>query len=349
MDVFELDHVPVPPDNTTPVAVYVPVPPTQIEEVPETTPEISAVVAIIVIGTRGDKQGFIDAQKREDVIEIWNDVFMEYEKKDGKVIGKLKQKNVDTGAGLERITAVMQGKRTAYDTDIFREIFGKIEEFTTKDDVKSKRIIADHIRASVFMISDGVKPANNGAGYVLRRLLRRATRFADVLGFKHGSLFWLAGTVIEKFKDIYPELSQNSENIKKEIEKEESKFRETLEKGMKEFEKGTDPFVLFTTYGFPFELTLELAKEKGISIDVEDFNKKMAEHQKLSQTASAGMFKGGLANHNEQTIRLHTAHHLLLAGLFHRLSNSGEVISPKIDSAWISFAIINSPTKKNKK
>ncbi len=270
-----------------------------------------------MLGTVGDldKQGFIDAQKREDVIEIWNDVFMEYEKKDGKVIGKLKQKNVDTGAGLERITAVMQGKRTAYDTDIFREIFGKIEEFTTKDDVKSKRIIADHIRASVFMISDGVKPANNGAGYVLRRLLRRATRFADVLGFKHGSLFWLAGTVIEKFKDIYPELSQNSENIKKEIEKEESKFRETLEKGMKEFEKGTDPFVLFTTYGFPFELTLELAKEKGISIDVEDFNKKMAEHQKLSQTASAGMFKGGLANHNEQTIRLHTAHHLLLAGL----------------------------------
>jgi alanyl-tRNA synthetase len=278
-----------------------------------------------MIGTVGDlnKEEFIAAQKREDVIEIWNDVFMEYEKKDGKVIGKLTQKNVDTGAGLERMTAVMQGKHTAYDTDLFAEIFGKIDEFTKVDDIKSKRIVADHIRASVFMISDGVVPGNAGAGYVLRRLTRRATRFSDVLGFKHGSLFWLAETVIEKYKDVYPELLQNAETIKKEIDKEESKFRETLEKGMKEFEKGTDPFVLFTTYGFPFELTLELAKEKGISINVEDFNKKMAEHQKLSQTASAGMFKGGLANHNEQTIRLHTAHHLLLAAL-------QAVVDPKI-------------------
>jgi alanyl-tRNA synthetase len=270
-----------------------------------------------------DKQGFIDAQKREDVIEIWNDVFMEYEKKDGKVIGKLKQKNVDTGAGLERMTAVMQGKNTAYDTDLFLEIFGKIEEFTTSTDMKAKRIVADHIRSSVFMISDGVIPSNNGAGYVLRRLLRRATRFSDMLGFKHGSLFWLTETVIEKYKSAYPELEKNREIIKKEIDKEESKFRETLAKGLKEFEKGVDPFVLFTTYGFPIELTLELAKEKGIQVDIEDFNKKLAEHQKLSQTASAGMFKGGLANHNEQTIKLHTAHHLLLAGL-------QAVVSPSI-------------------
>lgn len=286
------------------------------------------------VGQEVLKDKFIEECKKENIIEIWNDVFMEYEKKDGKVIGKLKQKNVDTGAGLERITAVMQGKRTAYDTDLFVEICKKIEElsglkFGDKTDEeyialgdqcwvdtrRKMRVVADHIRASVFMICDGVIPANNAAGYVLRRLLRRAVRYADVLGFKNGSLFWLADTVIEKFKDVYPEILQNAEIIKKEIDKEENKFRETLAKGLKEFEKGTDPFVLFTTYGFPIELTLELAKEKDIQIDIEDFNKKMIEHQKLSQTASAGMFKGGLANHNEQTIRLHTAHHLLLAGL----------------------------------
>jgi len=278
-----------------------------------------------MLGNVGDlnKQEFIKAQKREDIIEIWNDVFMEFEKKDGKVIGKLNQKNVDTGAGLERMTAVMQDVRTAYDTDLFKEIFVKINSsinsFTSVDNseenLKRKRIIADHIRTSVFMIGDGVVPANNQRGYILRRLLRRAVRYADVLGLKHGSLIFLVDTVIEKYGEVYLELIKNKEIIKKEIDKEENKFRETLEHGMKEFEKGYDAFTLFTTYGFPLELTLELAKEKGIEIDTEDFHKKMAEHQKLSQTASAGMFKGGLANHNEETIRLHTAHHLLLAAL----------------------------------
>jgi len=274
-----------------------------------------------MVGNTGDltKEGFIEAQEKEDVIEIWNDVFMEYEKKDGKVIGKLAQKNVDTGAGLERMTAVMQGKKTAYDSDLFVEIFNKIDSFTNKDNstenLRLKRIVADHVRTSVFMIGDGVFASNNQAGYILRRLLRRAVRYADMLGFKHGSLFWIADTVIEKYKGFYNELEKNKEIIKKEIDKEENKFRETLENGLKEFEKGRDAFTLFTTYGFPIELTLELAQEKGIKIDLEDFKKKMEEHQKLSATASAGMFKGGLANHNEKTIRLHTAHHLLLAGL----------------------------------
>lgn len=274
-----------------------------------------------MVGNIGDltEEGFIVAQEKENVIEIWNDVFMEYEKKDGKVIGKLAQKNVDTGAGLERMTAVMQGKKTAYDTDLFVEIFNKIDSFTDKDNNREnlilKRIIADHVRTSVFMIGDGVFASNNQAGYILRRLLRRAVRYADMLGFKHGSLFWIADTVIEKYKEFYPELDTNKEIIKKEIDKEENKFRETLENGLKEFEKGRDAFTLFTTYGFPIELTEELAREKGIKIDLEDFKKKMEEHQKLSATSSAGMFKGGLANHNEKTIRLHTAHHLLLAGL----------------------------------
>ena len=268
-------------------------------------------------GTVGDldKAGFIDATQKETVIEIWNDVFMEYEKKDGKVIGKLAQRNVDTGAGLERITAVMQGKQTGYDTDIFQTIMGKIDEFTSKENDRAKRIVADHVRTGVFMISDGVLPANNAQGYILRRLLRRAVRYADTLGMKHGSLFHIADSVMEKYKDVYPEILANAEKTKNEIEKEESKFRQTLERGIKEFERGEDPFVLFTTYGFPIELTLELAKEKGVEINLDEFNTKMAEHQKLSQTASVGMFKGGLANHNEMTVRLHTAHHLLLASL----------------------------------
>lgn len=262
-----------------------------------------------------DKDGFIKNTKEEKVIEIWNDVFMEYEKKDGKVVGKLSQKNVDTGAGLERMTAVMQGKMTAYDTDLFAGIMGKISEFSTVDNVKAKRIVADHVRSATFMIADGVIPSNTHRGYILRRLLRRAVRYADVLGFKHGSLFWLSNVIIEQYKNVYPELAENAEKIKKEIDAEESKFRETLENGMREFDKGKDAFILFTTYGFPLELTLELSEERGIKIDLEDFNKKMAEHQKLSQTSSAGMFKGGLANHNDKTIKLHTAHHLLLASL----------------------------------
>ena len=261
-------------------------------------------------------EAFVQAVKDERVIEIWNDVFMEYEKQGGKVVGKLAQKNVDTGAGLERITAVMQKKQTAYDTDIFEGVFGKIDEFTGgAGDMRAKRIIADHVRTAAFMIADGVVPANAAQGYILRRLLRRAVRFSDVLGMKHGSLGWIAETVIEKYASAYPELPAHKEKIRNEIDHEESKFRQTLEKGIKEFEKGTDPFILATTYGFPFELTLELAKEQGKTIDVEDFKTKMTEHQKLSQTSSAGMFKGGLANHNEKTIRLHTAHHLLLAAL----------------------------------
>jgi len=277
-----------------------------------------------VEGNVGDlsEEEFVKAVKDERVIEIWNDVFMEYEKKEGKVIGKLAQKNVDTGAGLERMTAVMQGKKTAYDTDIFAPIMGKIDEFSSVENVVARRVVADHVRTAVFMIADGVKPSNTDRGYVLRRLLRRAVRFADTLNMKSGSLYHIAGTVIEKYKDIYSSILQNTEIVLSEINKEESKFRETLSKGIKEFEKGIDPFVLFTTYGFPIELTEELAKEKGQTIDIEDFKNKMAEHQKLSQTSSAGMFKGGLANSSEKTIKLHTAHHLLLAALQEKFGKS---------------------------
>jgi len=268
-------------------------------------------------GELGDltKEEFINECDEQKIVEIWNDVFMEYEKKDGKIIGKLKKQNVDTGAGLERISMVMQGADSLFETDLFVPIMDKINEFTVSHDERAKRIVADHIKTAVFMISHGVIPSNTHRGYILRRLLRRAVRYSDILDFKHDSLFLIAEIVIEKYKNIYPELLENAETVKKEINKEEARFRETLAKGLKEFEKGTDPFVLFTTYGFPIELTVELAREKGNTIDLDDFNKKMAEHQKLSQTSSAGMFKGGLANHSEKTIRLHTAHHLLLAGL----------------------------------
>ena len=277
---------------------------------------------------------FVKADDDGKVIEIWNNVFMQYEKKDGEVVGKLAKHNVDTGMGLERIAMVAQGVKTVFDTDLFMPIISKIEQLTGLqygdktdeeylktdnkcwvDTRKEIRIIADHIRTAVFMIGDGAIPSNMGAGYVLRRIIRRAVRFGDKIGMKEKDLLSISDIVIVNYGVAYPELVKNKNIITNEIEKEENKFRETLNKGLKEFEKGTDPFVLFTTYGFPVELTEELAKEKGIEIDKEDFNKKMQVHQSLSQTASAGMFKGGLANHSDKTLRLHTAHHLLLAGL----------------------------------
>jgi len=165
------------------------------------------------------------------------------------------------------------------------------------------------------MITDGVILSNTGRGYILRRLLRRVIRFSNEISLQSGSFEKIIDIIIDKYKEPYPELKKNIDNIKREINNEEKKFRQTLEKGLREFEKGVDPFILFTTYGFPIELTLELATEGRIKIDLEDFNKKMKEHQNLSKISSAGMFKGGLVNHSEKTIKLHTAHHLLLAGL----------------------------------
>lgn len=292
------------------------------------------------VGQEISKEKFIEETKNENIIEIWNDVFMEYKKKDGKVVGKLAQKNVDTGAGLERMTAVMQGKQTAYDADIFEEIMESIKSQSDNYNEQSARIVADHIRTSVFMIADGVFPSNTDRGYVLRRLLRRAIRHADNLKFLIG-LGPVFSAVVGKYNKIYLNILSNEKIISNEIRKEEEKFRKTLEAGLKEFEKffyknenitevslsGQEMFDLYQTFGFPFELSIEEVNKKRklqnlpeinkdvVSLLEKDFKKKMEEHQKLSATASAGMFKGGLANHNEKTIRLHTAHHLLLAGL----------------------------------
>lgn len=233
-------------------------------------------------------------------VETWNIVFNEYfcdgsrEKLDkGEAnLKKLDILGIDTGMGLERLLATVQKKQSIFGTDLFNN-----------EKTKEERIMADHVKTSLFLIADGVMPANTGAGYIVRRLIRRAVRFSKNP----------LAPEIEKIKRIYEGVYALDD--RGEIEKEENKFKETLNRGLKEFEKGIDPFILATTYGFPIELTLELAKERGVVIDVESFNKKIAEHQKLSQTAGAGMFKGGLANHNEKTIKLHTAHHLLLAGL----------------------------------
>ncbi|MDQ5883180.1 MAG: alanyl-tRNA synthetase [Patescibacteria group bacterium] len=262
-----------------------------------------------VTGKCGDlsQDDFLRAQKEEKVIEIWNNVFMEYESKDGKVVGKLAQKNVDTGMGLERITAVINGKDNVYDTDCFDYIFSQIPG----SEEKSKRVISDHIRASCFLISDGVIPGNTDRAYILRRLLRGAIRHAKKSGLE--SVSNLIYSVCEKYKGTY---NLNSEHIKSVIEAEENKFLNTLEKGLKEFEKGErDAFLLFTSYGFPVEMTTELAKEKGENIDLDLFNQKMKDHQDKSRAGGEQKFKGGLAGTSDAIVKLHTAHHLLLAAL----------------------------------
>ena len=267
------------------------------------------------VGKEISHDEFLNLIKQEKFIEIWNDVFMEYEKKDGKVIGKLSQKNVDTGAGLERLTAVMQGKQTAYDTDLLLPIIESIKNSAGEYyNEKSARIITDHVRTAVFMLNDNVVPSSNDKGYILRRLIRRAVRHVDILNLTYGSLLNKIEYIISIYENIYPELVAKKDFIKKEFDKEEIKFRNTLKNGLKEFEKGTDPFII-ATYGFPIELTEELAAEKGIVINRAKFDREMAEHQEKSRAGAEQKFKGGLGGTSDKIIRSHTAHHLLLAAL----------------------------------
>lgn len=271
------------------------------------------------------KEEYLEADERQDVVEIWNDVFMEYEKKDGKVIGKLLLSNVDTGSGLERVTMAIQRKDNVFDTDIFEPILQKIKFLAGDniDNMRATRIVADHIRTAVFMISDGVRPSNTDQGYILRRLIRRAVRYADVLGVGHGMLSELVPTISLKYSDIYKNVSEKEGMIVKEIWEEEDKFRKTLERGLKEFNRiaedgnvtGGDAFMLFSTYGFPIEMTEEFAKEKNISVDRAGFDAEFKKHQDISRKGASQKFKGGLADGSEKTTALHTATHLMLAGL----------------------------------
>lgn len=239
-------------------------------------------------------------------IEIWNIVFNEYYQNPDKTLRPLEIKGIDTGMGLERLAMVSQGVDNIFQTDLFE---GRSLRLLKGPSLRAARIVADHIRSAVFLIADGVTPSNTDRGYILRRLLRRAIRYAA------GDLKPLAESVIEKYGDIYLNLKSESSKIKREIEQEESKFRETLARGLKEFERGADPFTLFTSYGFPLDLIKELAAEKGQPIDEEKFAEAMKRHQELSRAGAAQKFKGGLADHNPETIKLHTAHHLLLKAL----------------------------------
>ncbi len=278
-------------------------------------------------------------------VEIGNNVFMEYVKTENG-FEKLKQQNVDFGGGLERILAAAVGQQAVFDTDVFKPLFdvmyeslGRGNEILSGDEVKKVRIIADHIRAGTFMVSDGVAPSNKDRGYFLRRLLRRTMVMAKLLNFQGHWLEALVGKVIAIYAQSYPELVENSEQIFAVILEEQKKFETTLDKGLKEFEKlmsgsesannvsalpvgrqmtrisGKDAFDLYQTYGFPWELTKELAESMGQKIDHKEFETEFKKHQELSRTASAGQFKGGLASHSDKIVRLHTATHLMNAAL----------------------------------
>ena len=276
-------------------------------------------------------------------MEIWNNVFMQYNRIDEKTLLPLEKKNVDTGMGLERTNCILQGKTSVYLTEVFQPIIAKIEALSgytygsDEEKDKSVRIIADHARASVFIIGDvrGVSPDRVGAGYVLRRLIRRAVRHGMKLGIEKSFLADIAEVIIENFKCAYPELETNADKVKKELTAEEEKFRVTLKNGEAEFQKllpnlmknpkkeisGKVAFRLYDTFGFPLELTQELGAENGFTVDVEGFKEAEKKHQEASKSLDAGQAKGGLAEQSDTTTKYHTATHLLQQALVNVLGD----------------------------
>jgi alanyl-tRNA synthetase len=258
-------------------------------------------------------------------VEIWNNVFMTYNRKEDGTLEPLKQKNVDTGMGYERTLAALTGEQSAYETDLFLPLIKKIEELSKKtyaSEKKNMRIIADHLRAAVFLIGDqnGIVPSNVDQGYVLRRLIRKAIRLGKLIGIGGCFTVQIAEIVVKEYKDSYPELHQNYSKILFELEKEEHKFNSTLEQGLKEFDKiavqskmisGKEAFLLFQSYGFPLEMTQELAVEKNIKVDAVGFKKEFEHHQELSRVGAEQKFKGGLSDASAETTKLHTATHIL--------------------------------------
>ena len=259
-------------------------------------------------------------------VEIWNNVFMEYFK-DKNGYSKLKQKNVDTGLGLERMTMLLQGKETPFDTELFAPIMKKLEELQKIDSIESRRIVAEHLRSSMMIVSDGGRPSNLDRGYVLRRLIRRMIRHMNKLQINLDELSTLIDINVDNLKEMYPDLAKNKEIIKSVILGEKEKFVKTLVNGEREFQKeinklkdtkklsGKVVFKLYDTYGFPPEVTKELAKESGYEIDMKEFEELFKAHQEKSRAGSEQKFKGGLAEQNEITIAYHTATHLLNAAL----------------------------------
>ena len=267
-------------------------------------------------------------------LEIWNDVFMQYNKQADGTFAPLAQKNVDTGMGLERTICVLNGKKTVYETDAFTDILAKIAELSghtygeNEEVTKAFRIIADHMRTSTFILGDdrGVSPSNTDQGYILRRLIRRAVRYAMQLGMPEGFTCEIAKVIINQYKDVYPELERNSAFVLDQLKLEEGRFARTLKQGNKEFDKvasrvengtldGLSAFHLYDTYGFPIEMTCELARERGLKVDIPAFEECFKQHQATSHAGAEQRFKGGLADHSEETTKLHTATHLLHAAL----------------------------------
>ena len=262
-------------------------------------------------------------------VEIWNNVFMEYLKTSDGKYQKLKQQNVDTGLGLERMAMLLQGKKTPFEIEIFKPVMDKLEELEKVDDIASRRIVAEHLRSSMMIILDGGIPSNVDRGYILRRLIRRMTRRLRKLQIDTNQISTLIDISIDAQKELYPELETNKERIKTVIIEEINKFEKTLERGEREFNKivnklkaenkdtisGQDLFTLYETYGFPPEVTQDLAEEQGIKIDNTEFDRLFKEHQEKSRIGSEQKFKGGLSGNGEMETKYHTATHLLNAAL----------------------------------
>lgn len=309
-----------------------------------------------------DSETFYDTEKNHDskfgkfchlncdcgrFLEFGNSVFMQYQKtKNGW--SELKQKNVDFGGGLERLATIIQNKPNAYQTDLFWPICERLAELARVDyssDSRAFEIIADHVRAATFLIADSTIPSNVQQGYFVRRLIRRAIRFGRLLNLKENFLPILVEEVVKILGSNYPKLADQKAMVIEEISKEETKFRATLEKGLQQFEKiaqsgsisGHDAFILYSTYGFPIEITEELALEREIKVDRQSFDQEIKTHQELSRTASAGMFKGGLADQSEATTKLHTAAHLLLQALRLVLGNHIEQRGSNITAERLRF------------
>lgn len=261
-------------------------------------------------------------------IEIWNNVFMEFYK-DKNGYRKLEQKNVDTGLGLERMAMILQGKETPFEIEVFEPVMKELEKLQKADSIESRRIVAEHLRSSIMIINDGGRPSNVDRGYILRRLLRRMTRHMNKLEINLDELSNIINISIDSLKELYPELEKNRATIKEIIVAEKNKFMKTLQKGEKEFEKVANKtknnnkdvidaqavFNLYETYGFPPEMTEELAKENGLKVDMEGYQKLFEEHQAKSRMGSEAKFKGGLASTGEMEVKYHTATHLLNAAL----------------------------------